>query len=375
MTVADVKSREAFDAAVKSGKPVAVHFWATWCEPCVHMDGVFAQLAADNPGSSFIRVEAEEVPEVSDAYAVSAVPFFLFFKNGKLVDQLQGANAPELTHKVGLHVSTPAAATNFGAGASAAADVIESVLKSARSHTTSTSQTKPSADSIGAPAGSASKLSPDLKARLDSLLASAPVLLFMKGSADAPRCRFSSKVVAALEKDLGPASAGKFRTFDILADEEVRQGLKVLSDWPTFPQLYCEGELVGGCDIVLQMHESGELKELFREKGVGGEDASGGLKERLTALVSSQSVMLFMKGTPEEPRCGFSRKVVDALRSEKVQFGSFDILSDDAVREGLKKLSDWPTYPQLYHKGELLGGCDIIMEMKENGELGSALSA
>ena len=82
-----------------------------------------------------------------------------------------------------------------------------------------------------------------------------------------------------------------------------------------------------------------------------------------------------VQGTPDEPRCKFSRRVVDALRSEGVTFGSFDILTSDDVREGLKRLMQWPTYPQLYHKGELVGGCDIIMEMKEGGELKAVLTA
>ncbi|CAI7930084.1 unnamed protein product, partial [Closterium sp. NIES-54] len=325
--------------------------------------------------------------------------------DGKVVDKLEGANPPELAHKVALHITTPSAATNFSAGGSAAAEVIESVLHSARTAAypaaaspaaspAAVAQPEQPSRMIAPPAGSDKpKLSPDLKARIEALLASHPVLLFMKGSPSAPRCGFSSKVVSVLEKDLGSATAGAYGSFDILQDEEVRQGLKVYSDWPTFPQVYCKGELVGGCDIVLQMHESGELKELFAEKGVLGgaakEDAPGavaaaaaadgevdgtkGLQERLKALLSSSPTMLFMKGTPEEPRCGFSRKVVGALQSEGIPFGSFDILTDEAVRQGLKELSNWPTYPQLYHKGELIGGCDIVLEMKANGELKAEL--
>ena len=86
-------------------------------------------------------------------------------------------------------------------------------------------------------------------------------------------------------------------------------------------------------------------------------------------------VILFMKGSPDEPRCGFSRKVVEALRSSGApDFGHFDILSDEAVRQGLKEYSQWPTYPQLYINGELIGGCDIILEMAESGELATELA-
>eukprot|EP01062_Namystynia_karyoxenos_P062339 TRINITY_DN55234_c0_g1_i1.p1 TRINITY_DN55234_c0_g1~~TRINITY_DN55234_c0_g1_i1.p1 ORF type:complete len:209 (+),score=75.97 TRINITY_DN55234_c0_g1_i1:74-700(+) len=94
---------------------------------------------------------------------------------------------------------------------------------------------------------------------------------------------------------------------------------------------------------------------------------------RLKALISRDPVMLFMKGNPEAPRCGFSRQIVDILNQEGVKYGTFDILTDEAVRQGLKELSQWPTYPQLYVKGELVGGLDIVKELKEGGELGSTL--
>ncbi len=97
------------------------------------------------------------------------------------------------------------------------------------------------------------------------------------------------------------------------------------------------------------------------------------IDRRLKKLIHSSQTMLFMKGTPDEPRCGFSNKVVSALKEEGVEFSSFDILTDEEVRQGLKIYSNWPTYPQLYHKGELLGGCDIVLEMKESGELRSTL--
>jgi Grx4 family monothiol glutaredoxin len=99
------------------------------------------------------------------------------------------------------------------------------------------------------------------------------------------------------------------------------------------------------------------------------------INTRLSKLVKSSEVMLFMKGDRDEPRCGFSRKVVEALNGTGVGYSTFDILSDEDVRQGLKEFSNWPTYPQLYHKGELLGGCDIILEMAAGGELKEAISA
>ena len=76
-----------------------------------------------------------------------------------------------------------------------------------------------------------------------------------------------------------------------------------------------------------------------------------------------------MKGNPEAPQCGFSTQVVDILKGLEVDFGSFDILSDENMRQGVKDFSNWPTYPQLYVDGKLVGGCDIIVEMSGNGDL------
>ena len=85
--------------------------------------------------------------------------------------------------------------------------------------------------------------------------------------------------------------------------------------------------------------------------------------------IASARLSPCVQGNPDAPRCGFSQKVVSALRSIQVPFNSFDILTDDAIRQGLKEYSQWPTYPQLYVKGELLGGCDVILEMQQEGEM------
>jgi Grx4 family monothiol glutaredoxin len=88
------------------------------------------------------------------------------------------------------------------------------------------------------------------------------------------------------------------------------------------------------------------------------------LKYRLKKLINASPVMLFMKGCPTEPKCGFSRQIIALLNEEKIQYGTFDILNDNEVRQGLKTFSNWPTYPQLYVNGTLIGGLDILKEMK-----------
>ncbi|MBK8908298.1 MAG: Grx4 family monothiol glutaredoxin [Rhodospirillales bacterium] len=91
--------------------------------------------------------------------------------------------------------------------------------------------------------------------------------------------------------------------------------------------------------------------------------------ERIRQEVSSNPVVLFMKGTPMFPQCGFSAAVVQALSQLEVKFKGIDVLTDPSLREGIKQFSNWPTIPQLYVNGEFIGGCDIVREMYDTGEL------
>ena len=93
------------------------------------------------------------------------------------------------------------------------------------------------------------------------------------------------------------------------------------------------------------------------------------IAERIVSEINSHNVVLFMKGTPTMPQCGFSATVVGVLSHVGVQFRGVNVLEDDQIREGIKVYSDWPTIPQLYIKGEFMGGCDIVKEMYESGEL------
>ncbi|CAL9706359.1 unnamed protein product [Knipowitschia caucasica] len=314
----EAASQQQFEELLsRCGKGLAVvHFQAAWAPQCEQMNDVMAVLAEEHRGSTFVRLEAEAVPEVSEKYDISSVPTFLFFRGGERVDRLDGANAPELTKKVQKLAGSSVAAAESGPAA--------------------------------------------LNERLKKLINSAPCMLFMKGVPQEPRCGFSRQIVALLKEH-----AIEFSTFDILSDEEVRQGLKTYSNWPTYPQLYANGELVGGLDIVKELAESGELASTC-PKAVS-------LEARLKTIINRNPVMLFMKGNKEAAKCGFSRQILEILNGTGVDYGTFDILEDEEVRQGLKTYSNWPTYPQLYVKGELVGGLDIVKELKENGELTSVL--
>ncbi|XP_054638533.1 glutaredoxin 3 [Dunckerocampus dactyliophorus] len=316
----EAKTQSDFeDFLAKAGKRLTVvHFQAAWAPQCGQMNEVMAELAKEHAHSTFVKLEAESVPEVSEKYEIASVPTFLFFKGAEKVDRLDGAHAPELTKKVQrLAVS----------GGSAG-------------------------DPEGGPA--------ELNQRLKKLINAASCMLFMKGSAQEPRCGFSRQIVALLKE-----RSIQFSSFDILSDEEVRQGLKAYSNWPTYPQLYVNGELIGGLDIVKELAESGELESTC-PKAVT-------VEHRLKTVINQSPVMLFMKGSKEAARCGFSRQILEILNDTGEHYDTFDILQDEEVRQGLKTYSNWPTYPQLYVKGELIGGLDIVKELQESGELGSVL--
>ena len=93
------------------------------------------------------------------------------------------------------------------------------------------------------------------------------------------------------------------------------------------------------------------------------------IKEKIEKLINENEVCLFMKGTPDAPQCGFSMAVSNVLKHLNVKFMSVNVLEDEKLRQGIKEFSDWPTIPQLYVKKEFIGGCDIVKEMFEKGEL------
>ena len=106
-------------------------------------------------------------------------------------------------------------------------------------------------------------LDPALRSRIESILNANRVVLFMKGQPSMPQCGFSAKAVGALQ-DLGV----EFAHVNVLADQEIREGIKAYSNWPTIPQLYIKGEFVGGCDIVREMFQAGELQKHFEDQGI-----------------------------------------------------------------------------------------------------------
>jgi monothiol glutaredoxin len=93
------------------------------------------------------------------------------------------------------------------------------------------------------------------------------------------------------------------------------------------------------------------------------------VREKIKAQIGSDKIVLYMKGTPQAPQCGFSAQAIKLLNAAGAKFSTFNVLADDEVRNGVKQLSNWPTFPQLYINGELVGGCDIMNELYRKGEL------
>ena len=230
---------------------VALYFHTPWAAPCKQMGEVFSALAAvqeDSARSLFIAVDAEECPDVSEKYDVAAVPHTVLTTGaGKILGAFGGADAAALRDFVGKYTTTTSSsptanhrgATNTIPPAQQAAKPVPQTVPDA-----------PEATANGAGAGAGADADADaeeepLSERLQKLVGAAPVMLFMKGTPAAPQCGFSRQIVGLLrERNV------RYGFFNILADDDVRQGLKEFSNWPTYPQLYVGGELVGGLDIV-----------------------------------------------------------------------------------------------------------------------------
>ncbi|KAG5891167.1 hypothetical protein JTB14_000555 [Gonioctena quinquepunctata] len=206
-----IKGQKDFDAAIQAPNLSVIHFQAEWAEQCSQVNELLEALSSENEYAEvkFHSCPAEDLSEICLAYKIEAVPTVILFRSGKAVEIIHGADPSKIT---------------------------ESVAKYSSSSGESTVETMP------------------LEDRLKALINKSKIMLFMKGDRNNPRCGFSRKTIEILNDQGVP-----YETFDILSDEEVRQGLKKYSDWPTYPQLYVSGELIGGLDIMKEMLNSGEL--------------------------------------------------------------------------------------------------------------------
>lgn len=210
---------------------LVVSFHAPWAAPCAQMKTVLETLAAEYPAdepatTKWVSINAEELSDISEAYDVTAVPFLVLIRGGKVLETVSGSSAVKVRSAIETHAKATGAAP---------------------SSAPTTNGTEQVAQKIEEPSGPVDpeKAKEELFKRLADLVKAAPVMLFMKGTPSGPQCGFSRQMVAILREN-----SVKYGFFNILADDEVRQGLKEYAEWPTFPQLWVSGELVGGLDIV-----------------------------------------------------------------------------------------------------------------------------
>ncbi|SDA03883.1 BZ3500_MvSof-1268-A1-R1_Chr11-1g03283 [Microbotryum saponariae] len=233
-----------------------LYFRADWAETCQQMDQVVQQLVQRWDKVLFLSIEAESLPDISESFEVDAVPYFILLRGHTLLTRLSGAQPSVLASAITLHVNNKAAL--------AGQSTTSARPTQAQTRYDPSSSSSPPPRTTPYPAGDitatrdSDESDEDLTKRCHELMKQSDVVLFMKGDRKTPRCGFSSKIVNILnEQDV------EFTTFDILSDDAVRQKLKDLNEWPTFPQLIIKGEFVGGLDVVKEMVENGELKEML----------------------------------------------------------------------------------------------------------------
>lgn len=266
MTVTPITSDQQFATIASTVDPstlVVIYFHTLWAAPCAQMSSVFQSLsdahssesqnqildtneninavlkANPPPAAIFLSVNADEIPDLSETFDVSAVPYFVLIREATILKELSGADPKELANTIQSFINTKP---------TSASSAVEK--QSANSSSNNATQESSGIASLSKPPQTAAEeeheeTEEELNARLSKLINAAPVMLFMKGTPAAPACGFSRQMVALLREH-----QVRFGFFDILKDNSVRQGLKAFSDWPTYPQLYINGELQGGLDII-----------------------------------------------------------------------------------------------------------------------------
>ncbi|CAI4038643.1 hypothetical protein SMKI_05G2580 [Saccharomyces mikatae IFO 1815] len=233
MTVVEITNQDQFtqftttDAA---NKLIVLYFQTQWADPCKNMSQVLEVISEEvnQKDVRFLSIDADKHPEITDHFEITAVPYFVFVQNGTIVKEISGADPKELVKCLEALSGGSASSANNNKGPK------------------STSEEENS----GSSEDEEEETEEEINARLVKLVQAAPVMLFMKGSPSEPKCGFSRQLVGILREH-----QIRFGFFDILRDDNVRQSLKKFSDWPTFPQLYINGEFQGGLDIIKESIE------------------------------------------------------------------------------------------------------------------------
>lgn len=251
--VVEITKEKDFKDHLSSLPPAAlliISFYAPWAAPCAQMATVLETLATNYPATtppttSWISLNAEDLPDISEEYNVTAVPFLVLLRNGTVLETVSGSDASKVRAAIERHTS---ARPDLSKPAEVPVDVHTHEKPAHSLSGYAPSKGDANVTSKNVPESNSKE---ELTKRLELLVRAAPVMLFMKGTPKAPQCGFSRQLVALLRE-----RSIRYGFFNILADDEVRQGLKEFADWPTFPQLWVDGELAGGLDIVREEMEN-----------------------------------------------------------------------------------------------------------------------
>ncbi|KAL9933733.1 hypothetical protein V8E36_007391 [Tilletia maclaganii] len=257
----EVTSSEHFTSLMEADltRVSVLNFWAPWAEPCKLMNDVVTALATKHKAVLFLNVEAETQSEVADSFDVESVPTFVLLRGHTLLGKISGANPTALSSAIETHVggsSSSGGPSRAGAASRSNGAPLSSTdaAPQAAPTTAAAGEDDDDEEEEGEP-----ETPEQIEERCKKLMNQAPLMLFMKGDPETPRCGFSQKTVNLLRKE-----GVEFGHYDILKDENVRQGLKKLNNWPTFPQIIVNGELIGGLDILKEHIDNGEFQEMLK---------------------------------------------------------------------------------------------------------------
>jgi len=321
--IQQITSAKDFDELLNSNtdKLVLVHIELEQIPVCKTINEGLAAITRDDEFRQQInvcRLSADHFTDLLTKENVTAAPTVLFYYQNKSIDRVVGFNQNDLLKKLKQHLKT--------------------IEQTPKKH----------------PIKSEIEISTENK--IKQLLKSTPIILFMKGTPTEPQCGFSRQACHLLDEH-----HIKFDYFDILTDQNLREQLKKYSNWNTYPQLYVNGELIGGLDIMKQLIENDEFHF---------ENPKADMNKYLESLINQAPLMLFVVGTPQAPQCKFTKELFQLLnRIHVTNYKYFDIMTDEDVQEQLKVYSSWKTYPQIYVNGQLIGGLDILKQLDEQGTL------
>ncbi|CAF1011141.1 unnamed protein product [Adineta ricciae] len=335
--VQSLNSQKDFDEFIKSStivnKLLLVHVELEQIPVCKTVNEALIAISRDNEFQqqlSVCRLNADHFTDFLTLQNIHAVPTVLFYYQTKLIDRVDGFNQSDLLKKIKYHINKSQITSNK--------------------------------------AESKTETDANVEKRIKELLSSSAIILFMKGTPNDPQCGFSRQACHILDEH-----HVKYTYFDVLSDQTIREELKKFSNWNTYPQLYVDGELIGGLDIMKQMIENGEFDlKLSQQKS---NEKEKDMRKYLESLINRAPLMMFIKGTPEAPRCGFTKELFNLLNQANIKdYKTFDIFQDENVRQKLKEYSSWQTYPQIYVNGQFIGGLDVLKQLNEEGTLVETLT-